>query len=281
MRKIAIVTDSTCYLPKEYLKKNSIEVASLHVVVDGVSFEEISIDNMFVFDNLNEGKKVTTSAVAPAVFVDIFNKLIDEGVEHILVFPISSGLSGTYQSAMIAKDMVEGNILIFDALVAAYGVELIVMKVVDAINSGLSSDEVIDKAKTYSSNGHVLFTLTTLDHVVRGGRISKVAGLIGKTLGIKPVIEMIDGKLEVTRKSRTNKRIINSFIVDELAEHAKNFKMIYLRIISLKQNKLTKEIELRLKERISNIEISYTDYIGPVFSNHLGDEGYGITWTAE
>ncbi len=281
MKKIAIVTDSTCYLSNKYFKENNIEVASLHVVVDGESYQEIDINNEFVFDCLNKGKKVTTSAVAPMVFVDIFQKLIDEGVEDILVFTISSGISGTYQSACIAKDMVEGNIHVYNALVAAYGVELMVMKVTDKINQGLPNSEVIEFANTISKNGHVLFTLTTLDHVVRGGRISKVAALVGKTLGIKPVIEMLDGKLEVTRKSRTNKRIINNFIVAEMVEHAKNYKNIYLRIISLNQDELTNEIEEKLKSQIKNIEITRTNYIGPVFSFHLGEHGYGVTWTAE
>ncbi len=177
--------------------------------------------------------------------------------------------------------MVEGNIHIFDSKVAAYGVELIVMKVIDAINQNKSNEEVIEKAQTLSMNSHVLFTLTTLDHVVRGGRVSRVAGLIGNTLKIKPVIEMVEGKLEVTKKSRTNKKIIDKFIVEDLVEQSLKHKQLYLRIISLNQKEIALEIENKVKERISNIEITHTDYIGPVFSYHLGDEGYGITWSAE
>ncbi|QVK20155.1 DegV family protein [Mycoplasmatota bacterium] len=281
MRRIAIIIDSTCYLDEKFIKENNIEVVSLNVIIDGVSYKETDIDNKVVFDSLKENKKVSTAQVAPGLFVEAYNKLIDEGVEDILVFPISSGLSGTYQAACIAKKMVEGNIHIFDSKVAAYGVELIVLQVVELINQNKSNEEVIERAKLFTSNGHVLFTLTTLDHVVRGGRISKMSALIGNTLRIKPVIEMIDGKLEVTKKSRTNKRIIDNFIVEELYKESLKFKRMYLRIINLKQEDIALEIEHKILNKIPNIEVSHTNYIGPVFSYHLGDEGYGITWTAE
>ncbi|XMB66356.1 DegV family protein [Mycoplasmatota bacterium zrk1] len=281
MRRIAIIIDSTCYLDEKFIKENNIEVVSLNVIIDGVSYKETDIDNKVVFDSLKENKKVSTAQVAPGLFVEAYNKLIDEGVEDILVFPISSGLSGTYQAACIAKKMVEGNIHIFDSKVAAYGVELIVLQVVELINQNKSNEEVIKRAKLFTSNGHVLFTLTTLDHVVRGGRISKMSALIGNTLRIKPVIEMIDGKLEVTKKSRTNKRIIDNFIVEELYKESLKFKQMYLRIINLKQEDIALEIEHKILNKIPNIEVSHTNYIGPVFSYHLGDEGYGITWTAE
>ncbi|XMB85808.1 DegV family protein [Mycoplasmatota bacterium WC44] len=281
MKKIAVIIDSTCYLDSDYIKDNNIEVVSLNVIIDGVSHREVDIDNKVVFDSLNANKKVTTAQVAPGLFVDAYNKLINGGVDDILVFTISSGLSGTYQAACIAREMVEGNIHIFDSKVAAYGVELIVMKVVDAINQNKSNKEVIEKAQTLSNNGHVLFTLTTLDHVVRGGRVSKASALIGNALKIKPVVEMIDGRLEVTKKSRTNKRIIDKYIVETLVEQSLKFKQIYLRIINLKQNEIALEIEKKIKENISNIEITHTNYIGPVFSYHLGEEGYGITWSAE
>lgn len=272
-----IIIDSTCYLEESFIKKHNLDVASLHVVVDGESFEEVSVDNDFVFRCLNDGKKVSTSAVAPQVFADLFEKYPNE---TILVFPISSGLSATYQSAMIAKDMVENDdIHVFDAKVSAYGIENIVIQVANAIESGMQRDEVIDFAQELSDNAEVLFTLTTLDHVVRGGRVSKVSAAVANVIGIKPVIEMIDGKLIVTRKSRTHKKIVNKFIVEELIEHASKYSKLYLRVISLKQEEYAEQIKNALKD-ISNIEITHTRYIGPVFSYHLGDEGYGITWTA-
>lgn len=276
MEKIKIIIDSTSYLSDEYIKENDLEVASLHVVVDGKSYEEVDVDNEFVFDCFEQGKKVSTAAVAPAVFADLFEKYKDH---TILVFPLSSGLSGTFQSAFIAKEMVDADVHIFDSKVAAYGVENIVMQVVDAVKEGKSKEEVIDLATTLSSNGHVLFTLTTLDHVVRGGRISKVSATIANIVGIKPVVEMVDGRLEVTRKSRTNKRIVDKFIVGELIANSKKFSKIFLRIISLKKDEIAKEIEEKLKH-IPNIIVTHSKYIGPVFSYHLGDEGYGITWTA-
>ncbi len=272
-----VIIDSTCYLDDAFIKENDIEVASLHVVVNGESYEEISVDNEFVFKHLNEGNKVSTSAVAPAVFEEMFNKYPNEA---ILVFPLSQGLSGTYQSAMIAKEMVgRENIHVFDTMVCAYGNENIVLQVVEAIKEGRSVGEVILLAQELSENAEVLFTLTTLDHVVRGGRISKVSAALANIVGIKPVIEMVDGKLEVTRKSRTHKKIVNNFIIKEIKEHASKYSKLYLRVIDLKQDEFAKQIKEGLKD-VENIDITHTKYIGPVFSYHLGDEGYGITWTA-
>ncbi len=272
-----IIIDSTCYLDEEFIRKHNIDVASLHIVVNGESFEEVSVDNEFVFKQLNEGNKVSTSAVAPAVFESMFNKYPDE---TILVFPLSAGISATYQSAMIAKEMVDReDVYVFNTLVCAYGNENIVIQIVKAIEEGKTEKEVINQAYELSDNAEVLFTLTTLEHVVRGGRISKVSAAIANIVGIKPVIEMVDGKLLVTRKSRTHKKIVNNFIIKEIKEHAENFSKLYLRIIDLKQDDFAQQIKSGLKD-VVNIEITHTKYIGPVFSYHLGEEGYGITWTA-
>jgi len=96
MKKIAVIIDSTCYLSKDYIEVNNIEVVSLNVIIEGVSHREVDLVNETVFDSLKANKKVTTAQVAPGLFVDVFNKLINEGVKDILVFPVSSGISGTY-----------------------------------------------------------------------------------------------------------------------------------------------------------------------------------------
>ncbi len=96
MKKIAVIIDSTCYLSKDYIEVNNIEVVSLNVIIEGVSHREVDLVNETVFDSLKANKKVTTAQVAPGLFVDVFNKLIKEGVKDILVFPVSSGISGTY-----------------------------------------------------------------------------------------------------------------------------------------------------------------------------------------
>ena len=109
----------------------------------------------------------------------------------------------------------------------------------------------------------------------RGGRLSKLALTVGVLLRIKPIIGMVDGKLEVIHKVRTNTSIIDLFY-NKIEEYSKKYKKIYLRVVNLKNNESIKILEEKIT-KFKNVIYTKTNHIGPVFTIHLGDNGYGIT----
>ena len=133
MRKIGILTDSVSYLSDELLKRVDIRVCYLNVIIDGTSYKEIiEIDNETLFKKIKEGKKVTTTQPSPEEFFQVYNEFKNEGYTDVISILMSSKASGTYQSAVLASQMVEGiNFHFIDTLQGAVGEEIVVERVVE------------------------------------------------------------------------------------------------------------------------------------------------------
>ena len=125
-----------------------------------------------------------------------------------------------------------------------------------------------------------MFTVENLFSLVKGGRISNTSAAIGTVLRIKPIVKMINGKLAVVNKQRTYKRV-HKYMVDNVLEDSKGYKNITFRITSHNSTDSAKELEHVITDMFPNSNITFTDYLGPVFSIHIGKKGYGISWFAE
>ena len=133
MKKYAILIDSTVYLTKEQIEENDISVISLNVVEGTVSHREVDVDNEFIFAKQAKGAKFTTSQPAPGEFLDIYEKKIEEGYEKIFCVLLSSNISGTYQSADLARNMLDdpSKVYLFDTKLAAFGSAMIAVELID------------------------------------------------------------------------------------------------------------------------------------------------------
>ncbi len=114
----------------------------------------------------------------------------------------------------------------------------------------------------------------------RSGRISKAKAAVGTVLRLKPLIQMIDGKLDLLKSARTHKSVVET-IIHRIEETTVGFKTIYVRIQSKDSMEQAKVLEAAIKEKFNNVIITMNDYLGPVFSLHLGKKGYGASWCAE
>ncbi|AAK78678.1 DegV family protein with EDD domain [Clostridium acetobutylicum] len=220
MEKIKIVTDSTCDLPEYIISKFDIEVLPLMVNVKGKSYFDIVDINFKQLSKIMDEENIfpTTSQVTPKRFNDCFAKYLKEGYK-IICINMSSKMSGTYQSACIAKDMLESeDVVVIDSLNVTSGLGVLVLKACRLREEGKSFEEI--KNEIIETIPHVKSALAfeRLDNLIKGGRLSKTAGTIGNLLGIKLILEVKDGEMAIKDKVRGNKkaaRVVLDCIKDE------------------------------------------------------------------
>lgn len=214
MEKIKIISDSTCDLPQDILDKYDIEVLPLYVNFGEKRYldrEEINLDQLI--EKIDAGEVFpTTSQVIPQRFYECFKRYLEEGYKIISIH-LSSKMSGTYQSACVAKSMLETeDVFVIDSLNVTAGLGLLVLKAAKLRDLGKECSEICEEIT--KSIPHVKSTLAfeSLDYLVRGGRLSKTAGMIGNLLGIKLILEVKAGEMSVMDKVRGSKKAAKTII---------------------------------------------------------------------
>ncbi|KOF57339.1 MULTISPECIES: DegV family protein [Clostridium] len=273
MEKIKIITDSTADLPQYIVDKYDIEVLPLIVNIKGkmyLDIEEIKLPQLLkVMDE--ENIFPTTSQVNPQRFYDCFKNYLDKGYKIISII-MSSKMSGTYQSACIAKDMLESNdIAVIDSLNVTSGLGLLVIKACKLKEQGMNFKDI--EAKIIETIPHVKSALAfeSLDNLVKGGRLSKTAGTIGNILGIKLILEVKDGEMSVMDKVRGSKKAVK-VILDYLNEKGiiRNETSILLHVGDT-------EILPALRERLKEEENDFIECeVGCVVGTHSGSGACGV-----
>jgi len=277
MEKIGLLIDSTTLTREDILIKEYVKVASLGVTLDGIDYDELSLGHERMATMLHDTKKMTTSQPAPGAFLEEYRAFYEEGYTHVLVVTLSEKLSGTFQSALIAKSMIDFpiEISVHSATVASYGVALGVVEIMEMIENKVAFDDIVCKTKTIFENAKVMFTLQDLMHLFKGGRLNRVSALIGTVLRIKPIIEMIDGKLELTKKERTNISCFDYFM-DSVKEHVNKYKHVTVDFIHMNRPEWADKFIAYRNENFPQVNYHITNYVSPVFTVHLGDQGFGV-----
>lgn len=207
-----IITDTTCDFSLEHANKVGVRMLSLGVTFgDEFYKEKIDITNEEFYQKLENSKDIpTTNLINPSEFVDIFNEYPND---DLIVLPISKDLSGTYQSAILAKDIVErDNIYVLDTKTVTCGLGLLVTQAVNYCKSTLSSKEIVEKLEADIDKIQIVAVFDTLKYLIKGGRLSKVEGAIGSALNIKPILSIANGELKTIGKCRGNKAAYREII---------------------------------------------------------------------
>ena len=216
MEKIKIITDSTLDLPAELIREKNIEVLPLLINFGEESYlDGVEITTKEMIDKINAtGVLPTTAQVTPNRFEETFKKYLDEGYK-IVALTLSSDMSGTYQSACIAKDMLESDdIVVIDSRNVTSGLGLLVLKACQFIDKGLGIKEIEEEILKAIPKVKSSLNFESLENLVRGGRLSKTAGTIGSVLGLRLILEVKDGKMSVKDKVRGSKKALKKLISD-------------------------------------------------------------------
>ena len=216
MEKIKIITDSTLDLPAELIREKNIEVLPLLINFGEESYlDGVEITTKEMIDKINAtGVLPTTAQVTPNRFEETFKKYLDEGYK-IVALTLSSDMSGTYQSACIAKDMLESDdIIVIDSRNVTSGLGLLVLKACELRDKGLGIKEIEEGILKAIPKVKCSLNFESLENLVRGGRLSKTAGTIGSVLGLRLILEIKDGKMSVKDKVRGSKKALKKLISD-------------------------------------------------------------------
>lgn len=274
MNEFVIVSDSTVDLPKEYLQSKQVPIISLSYIMDGVTYEEMDgLSHKEFFEKLRAGSLPTTSQINPEQAREALEPFAKEG-KDILYIGFSSGLSGSYNSVrMAAEDLKEEypdiNIIAIDSLCACMGEGLLLYKALELKEHGMSMEEI---AKWVEANKlHICHNVTVddLNHLHRGGRISKTTAVVGSMIKIKPIIHMSDeGKLVVIGKERGRKKSLVS-IIDRMEKQMQGYDNDIVMITHGDCIEDAEFVKKQVEERfgIHNVMING---IGSVIGSHTG-----------
>jgi DegV family protein with EDD domain len=281
--KIKLMVDSTFKLEESFVLENKIDVIPLNVIIDGNTYRDgidISFDE--VMEAANDGKKVSTSQPSPALFQQHFEKLRDEGVTDIICMTISSTLSGTFQAANIAKNEVEGvNIHLIDTLSASLGSEILARITVEEIKKETPLEDIVEKINRVKANSGILMSMENLNALKKSGRINKIKATIGNLLRVKPIIEYLNGKVNINSKLRTEKQVAE-WIVEKMKSVLDGIQTtIHIFVAYVQSIERLNHVLIKLKEAFPNINIVMRDGITPVVAINLGYGGLGVAWCYE
>ena len=274
MNEFVIVSDSTVDLPKEYLQSKQVPIISLSYIMDGVTYEEMDgLSHKEFFEKLRAGSLPTTSQINPEQAREALEPFAKEG-KDILYIGFSSGLSGSYNSVrMAAEDLKEEypdiNIIAIDSLCACMGEGLLLYKALELKEHGMSMEEIAEWVE--ANKLHICHNVTVddLNHLHRGGRISKTTAVVGSMIKIKPIIHMSDeGKLVVIGKERGRKKSLVS-IVDRMEKQMQGYDNDIVMITHGDCIEDAEFVKKQVEERfgIHNVMING---IGSVIGSHTG-----------
>ncbi len=285
MGKVVIVTDSTADIPKKVVEDLGIIVVPLKVhfgeetYLDGETINAIEF-----YDKLAKSEKLpTTSQPSPLDFVNVYKEIAEtHGDVHIISIHLSAALSGTFQSAAIAQNMLEDSVKVsvIDSKKGSYAIGSIVVAVAEMAQSGASADQCLEQAYYLVENTFVYFLVDTLHNLQKGGRIGKASAVLGTLLNIKPILSLDDmGEVYAKEKVRGSKKAF-ARIMELMREHSREYKKVRMGISHANCLSDAEEAVATIKNEFNVDSVMITD-IGAVIGTHVGKGTLAIVLSAD
>jgi DegV family protein with EDD domain len=278
-----VVTDSTAYLPQDFVAQHDIRVVPLNVLFGTKSYYEgVGLDYEQFYRMLAEADELpTTSQPAAGDFLAVYSELVEAGHEVISIH-ISSGISGTVDSALAARKMLPNpdRVSVVDSLSAAMGEELMVRAAVDAIQAGQTRSEIVAWLEQLAGRLHLYFVVDTLEYLHKGGRIGGASALLGTVLQFKPILFLQDGKIEPWGKMRTKRKAVTK-LLDIVEEKVDGRPIGKIGVVHAQVPEEAGVLAQQLGQCL-DFNACYTSQIGPVIGTHTGPGALGVAvYTAD
>ncbi len=271
---VKVVTDSTSDIPSEVLQDLDISVVPLYVVFGDKTYRDrVDIGEEEFYRRLTtELALPTTSVPPPQDFADVYNRLAND-TDEIISIHLTSKESGTYNSALLGKELVQKKcrIEVVDSQSISMACGLLAMAAAREAMAGKSLDHVTGMVRRSLQRTHILFMVDTLKYVVRGGRIGKAQGMLGSVLGVKPLLTMRDGDLSLSGVARTRARA-----VQRLFDFARSYPRLAEAAVPYTTNR---EAADALAERVRTAfpgASVYVTRVGPALGTHAGPDSMGM-----
>jgi len=277
MTKTAIMTDSTAYLDDAFIKKHKIEVIPLNLHWDGDTLKDnVDITSDAFYTRLSSSSTIpTTSQPSAGEFLEYFGRLAKD-YDNVIVALISSGISGTVNSALLAQKEAKGiNVEVVDTKTAAAGLALVVKAISAAISAGKSVKDAVALAHEVVGTMGTYFVVDTLKYLHMGGRIGGASRFFGSALEIKPILYLNDeGKIDSLEKVRTKKKAHQKLV--ELVSEKAGGKKCTIGVMHAQSEDDANKIAGQLQDQLDVAEIGVYD-LSPVIGAHVGPGTIGVS----
>ena len=281
MAKVAIVTDSTANIPDALLAQYQIHSVPQMVIWDGISYRDgIDIQPAEFYSRLANSKTMPTSSqVSPLTFKTIFSELIEQGY-HVLCIVISSDLSGTLLSAIQAKEMLPNMpIELVDSRSTAMAMGFQILSAARAAEAGASLQECRAITEDAMARTGVMFVVDTLEFLHRGGRIGGASRFLGTALGLKPILEIQQGKIAAVERVRTQAKAFER-LIQLVGQRINGSDKVSISTLHANAPQQALQVMKLATDAFHPIETLSTE-VSPVIGTHTGPGTIGICYMVE
>jgi len=280
MSKIALVTDSTAYLPSEWARQHGVHIVPLYVHFGERTFRDgVDLDTDTFYRLLESAPALpTTSQPSAGNFLQLYRRLSREA-DSIISIHISSGISGTVTSALTARQALLSEmqdppqIYVVDSRITSCGLALLVSAATQAIAEGQTAAQVAQTIESLASRLFTVFVVDTLEYLFKGGRIGGAAALVGSILKIKPILYFRDGRIDVLEKARTARRA-KQRMLEIVAERAEG-RPIHAAIVHAQALGEAQRIRHYLANHFDCRELFVVEF-SPSIATHIGPGTVGV-----
>ena len=280
-RRIAVVTDSTAYIPQELVDAHDIHVVPLHLMMGNNTWlDGVEIDPPTFYEKLRVSPDFpSTSQPNVAAFQELFLELSKDH-EGIVAILISSELSGTVASATgAAANLPDIAIEVVDSLATAMMLGFSALEAAKVAAAGGDLQAVTDRAKEIAAKSHIYFVVDTLEYLHRGGRIGGAARFLGSALNLKPILELSDGKVTPVTKVRTQRKALAK-TYDLLGEQIAKGDKVHMSVLNVAAPEAAERFRDELMARFDPVEIIMTE-ASPAIGAHVGPGTVGVSFYVE
>lgn len=275
---IRIIADSVSDIPKELAAANHIQVLPLTVNFDDGSFRDgVDLTGNAFFEKLSKSSKLpTTSQVPPGVFYEVFEEAVKAG-DQVVCILMSGKLSGTYQSALTAKAMLEeGDIAILDSGMVSFAIGRIAVLMAQMAEKGADFKTIALKGQQMIDSTVCRFIVDTLTYLTKGGRLKPAEALVGNLLNIKPVLTMRDGELKAWGKARGRKKAIK-LVVDDLLSSGVDLNHKFVSLFHATDQAYLGELHEALLQVYPDMILEFGE-VGCVVGTHSGPSCIAVSY---
>ena len=280
--KLAVVTDSTAILPETVVNHPDLYVVAIPVIIDGKLYNEgIDIEADEYYDLLNSSKEFpTTSQPAIGEVMDLYERLKKAGYDTILSIHLSGGISGFVNTlAGIKDEFSDLEVVPFDSEITSMPMGNMVDAALTMKDAGADLRAILDHLRMIRDNTYAYLIVDDLNNLVRGGRLTNGAALIGGLLKIKPILTFDKGKIVLSEKIRSSKKAFNR-AEDLIGQRAKEIaRPVHFYVIHANNISAAQEEKEKLQAKYPDAEITI-GHFGPVIGTHLGEKAIGIACSA-
>jgi DegV family protein with EDD domain len=282
MPKIAIVTDSTAYIPPNLVQKHNLSITPQVLIWGEETYQDgVDIQPDEFYARLKNSKEMpTTSQVSIATMKSTFESLIEKGYDVLGIF-LSAKLSGTIQSAVQAVELMDKageKVTFVDSMTTAMAMGFQVLTVARAVEDGANLEDAVALAEKAREHTGVYFAVDTLEFLHRGGRIGGAQRFLGTALNMKPVLAVIDGRVEAVERIRTKSKALNR-VLELVVEQAQGKMPIRLATLHASAEEEAKELLDKASQTLNATESILTT-VSPVVGTHAGPGTVGLAYMA-